>query len=146
MTSLAIYASLFAIAFLSATILPLQSEAVFVALLLKSEQSPALLLCVASLANTLGSAVNWYLGRAIERFRGARWFPVDDEKLARAQNWYHRWGKWSLLLSWAPVFGDGLTVMAGVMREPAWTFLAIVGFAKSLRYAIVMALTFGFFG
>jgi membrane protein YqaA with SNARE-associated domain len=146
MTSLAIYATLFAVAFISATVFPLQSEALFAGLLVKGDQSPGLLLIVASVANTLGSAVNWFLGRAIETYRDSKWFPASEAQLQRAQGWYQRWGKWSLLLSWAPIVGEGLTVIAGVMREPLPIFLAIVGFAKALRYVIVMATIYGTFG
>ncbi len=45
--------------------------------------------------------------------------------LERAQGWYHRYGRWSLLMSWAPVIGDPLTVVAGVLREPLWSFLLL---------------------
>lgn len=73
---------------------------------------------MASLGNVGGSAVNWLLGRGIERFRDRRWFPAGPSALERAQRWYRRYGKWSLLASWVPVIGDPLTVIAGVLREP----------------------------
>ena len=100
------------------------------------------LLAVASFGNTLGSAVNYAMGRGIERFRNRRWFPVTDAQLDRATRWYNRWGYWSLLLSWAP-FGDAITVVAGVLRTPFWLFLALVALAKTGRYAIVAAVTAG---
>lgn len=61
--------------------------------------------------------------------------------LARAQRWYARYGKWSLLLSWAPVIGDPLTVMADVMRERCAVFLLLTGLAKTGRYLVLTALT-----
>lgn len=57
--------------------------------------------------------------------------------LARGERWYARYGRWSLLLSWAPVIGDPLTMIAGVLREPLPTFLAIVTFAKVARYLVI---------
>ena len=87
----------------------------------------------------LGSVVNWFLGRGIERFSGQRWFPVSEAALAKAQRWYRRYGKWSLLPSWMPVIGDPLTVVAGHMRESFPTFLLIVAFAKVARYAVLAA-------
>ncbi|TIV75180.1 MAG: DedA family protein, partial [Mesorhizobium sp.] len=54
-----------------------------------------------------------------------------------------RYGRWSLLLSWAPLIGDPLTVMAGVLREPLWSFIAIVTVAKAGRYLAVAAATLG---
>lgn len=125
---------LFLSAFGAATILPLQSESVLVALLLADHQPAWLLLTMASVGNVLGSAVNWLLGRYIERFRHHRWFPSDDQKLRKAQEWYQRRGKWTLLLSWVPIVGDPLTVIAGVLREPFPVFLLLVSVAKVTRY------------
>lgn len=134
------YLGLFLSAFIAATLLPLQSEAALVGLLL-TDYSPWLLIGVASAGNILGSTVNWLLGRWIERFRQRRWFPVSEAGLARAQHWYRRYGKWSLLLSWVPVLGDPLTVMAGVLRERFVVFLLLVSVAKIGRYLALAALT-----
>ncbi len=143
MIDLAAYAGLFAAALVAATLLPMQSEAALVGLLL-SGYSPWLLLVVASTGNVLGSVINWLLGRGIERFRDRRWFPANQAALNRAQSWYRRYGKWSLLLSWAPIVGDPLTVIAGVMREPLPVFLALVTIAKVGRYAVLTVATLGF--
>lgn len=136
------YAGLFLISLAAATILPMQSEAVLVALLL-ADYSPWLLIVVASLGNILGSVINWLLGRGIERFRERSWFPASEAGLERARRWYRRYGKWSLLLSWAPVIGDPLTVIAGVLREPFPMFLLLVSIAKIGRYLILAAATLG---
>jgi membrane protein YqaA with SNARE-associated domain len=141
LSDLAAYVGLFGAAFLAATILPAQSEAVLVGLLLTDAYSPILLLVVASLGNTAGSAVNWVLGRSIEHHRDRRWFPVNVASLARAQAWYRRFGRWSLLLSWVPVLGDPITVVAGIMREPFPVFLMLVAAAKTGRYVAVAAAT-----
>jgi membrane protein YqaA with SNARE-associated domain len=143
MTEFLTYAGLFAVALGAASILPMQSEPVLVALLLLAEQPVWALVAVASLGNTLGSCINWLLGRAVERFRDRRWFPVPPEKLARAEGWYARWGRWSLLMSWAPIIGDPLTVMAGVLREPFWSFLLLVAIAKTGRYIVLTLMTLG---
>ncbi|ESZ11264.1 hypothetical protein X737_29820 [Mesorhizobium sp. L48C026A00] len=52
-----------------------------------------------------------------------------------------RYGKWSLLLSWLPIIGDPLTLVAGVLRESFWSFLAIVTIAKAGRYLVIAAAT-----
>lgn len=135
-----LYLTLFLSAFLAATILPMQSEALLVALLL-TDHPALLLLAIASIGNILGALVNWLIGRWIERFRGRSWFPVSDEGLARAEGWYHRYGKWSLLLSWAPIVGDPLTVIAGVFREPLRIFVPLVAIAKIGRYVVLAAVT-----
>lgn len=130
-------------AFVAATIFPLQSEAVLVALILAGDQPVWALVLVASVANTAGSVVNWGLGRLIHRYRERRWFPASPEALARAEGWYRRWGYWSLMLSWAPIIGDPLTVMAGVLREPLWRFVLLVALAKTGRYVTLALITLG---
>lgn len=137
-------AGLFAVAFVAATILPAQSEAALVGLLVVGEQSPILLVIVATIGNVLGSATNWLLGLSIEHYRDRRWFPVSEQALDRATGWYRRWGRWSLLLSWAPFGGDALTVAAGVLREPFWSFLLLVTVAKAGRYIVLALVTMGF--
>lgn len=141
---LSAYLGLFFVAFTAATLLPLQSEALLVGLLLAGNYSTAALLAVAIAGNVLGSLVNWLLGRYIERFRHKRWFPANAEQLQRAQQWYQRYGCWTLLLSWLPIVGDPLTLIAGVMREPLWRFLVLVTVAKAGRYlalaAVVLAM------
>lgn len=142
-TALATYLGLFLAAFLAATIVPAQSEAVLVGLILAGDQPVLLLFLVATTGNVLGSVVNWLLGRFIEHFRHRPWFPVSQDKLARAEAWYRRFGIWSLLLSWVPIIGDPLTVVAGILRTPFLTFLLLVTIAKAGRYAVLAALTLG---
>ncbi|WP_455928058.1 YqaA family protein [Pseudomonas capeferrum] len=138
---LAGYLGLFFAAFGAATLLPMQSEAVLVGLLISGHYSLWLLLAVATLGNVLGSLVNWLLGRSVERLKDRRWFPVSPKHLEKARTHYQRWGHWSLLLSWVPIIGDPLTLVAGVMREPLWRFLLIVTLAKGARYWILALLT-----
>lgn len=144
MQDIAVLGSLFGVAFIAATILPAQSEAALVTLLVTGKWSPLLLVAVASVGNVLGAVVNWALGRGVTRFRHRRWFPVGERALERATGWYRRWGRWSLLLSWAPIGGDALTVAAGVLREPFWSFLLLVTIAKAGRYLVLAAITLGF--
>lgn len=131
------YVSLFAAAFLAATIIPAQSESVLVALLAQRSHPAWALVAVASVGNVLGSVVNWWLGRGVERFKDRRWFPVSEAALARAQARYASYGRWSLLLSWVPIIGDPITVAAGVMRERFWIFVTLVGIAKTMRYVFL---------
>ncbi|MBC7143159.1 MAG: DedA family protein [Rhodobacteraceae bacterium] len=136
---------LFVAAFGAATLLPFQSEVVFVAVQAEARIGLPLIVAVASVGNTLGSAVNYAMGRSVERFRDRRWFPVRPAQLARAQAWYARYGVWTLLLSWAPL-GDGFTVAAGMMRTPLWLFLGLVALAKTGRYLALGWITAGMLG
>jgi membrane protein YqaA with SNARE-associated domain len=143
MTSLLTYASLFGIAFLAATLLPVQSEAVLVGLLSLSDESWWGLLAVATFGNTLGAVVNWALGRGIEQYQTRRWFPVRPQQLEKAKIYYQRFGRWCLFFSWVPVVGDAFTVLAGVLKEKLWVFVVVVGLGKLARYLAVAAAVAG---
>lgn len=138
---LAAYALMFGSAFVAATVLPAQSELVLIGFLAAGDHSVLWMLVAASAGNVLGSVVNYYLGLGIQTFRGRRWFPADEAQLERARRFYRRWGRWSLLLAWTPVIGDPLTVIAGVMCEPLWSFLVLVTVSKVGRYLVLAALT-----
>jgi membrane protein YqaA with SNARE-associated domain len=142
MSELAVYVGLFLTAFLAATAIPAQSEAAL-AMAVAAGYPPVTVIAVTSVGNVLGSVVNWLLGRFIGRFRDRPWFPVRVEHFARAERWYQRYGKWSLLLSWVPIIGDPLTVIAGVLREPLPIFLLLVAVAKVGRYVVVVLATLG---
>lgn len=131
------YLSLFTAAFLAATLLPAQSEVLLLALILDDPTRVGWLILVATVGNTLGSVLNWWLGRYLHRFQGKRWFPVSEDALKYAEQRFRKYGLWSLLLSWMPVIGDPLTVIAGILRVPFWTFLVLVGIAKGIRYALI---------
>jgi len=128
---------LFIAAFGAATLLPLQSEAVLVGLLINGHYAPFILIAVASLGNILGSCVNWWLGLKIEHYKNKRWFPISQKKMLQAQKIYQKYGYWSLLLSWAPIIGDPITLIAGLLKENLTRFLLIVSLAKIGRYIFV---------
>ena len=132
--------TLFLSAFTSATLLPGSSEAVLVGVLANNAVPVGLAILVATIGNTLGSCVNWVLGRYFAHFRDRRWFPLDEAHYERYARWYRKWGLWSLLASWLPVIGDPLTVLAGIARTPIGLFVIIVFMAKAVRYMVVAGL------
>lgn len=129
-------------AFVAATLLPAQSEAVFLGLLAARTVDPLALFLVASLANTAGSVVNWWLGRLIAR-HGVEKLPrrlrPDPRRLAQAQGWFARFGWPSLLFAWLPIGGDPLTFVAGTLNYPLGRFILLVFIGKSARYALLWA-------
>lgn len=137
MAELLVYAGLFSVSFLAATIFPAQSEAGLAALILSQHYSVVLLVLVASLGNILGAVVNWFLGLWLTRLQKFSWFPIKPQKLEKAEGWYRKYGRWSLLLSWVPFMGDPITIVAGVLREPIYSFLVLVSIAKITRYIAV---------
>lgn len=131
---------LFASAFLAATILPFYSEVILFALL-REGGDPFSLVVVATLGNTLGAVVNWFLGLYLLHFQDRRWFYFSKRQIQKAQRWYQRYGFWSLLFAWLPIGGDALTLIAGIMKVRLWLFLVLVGSGKALRYIMVVYLT-----
>jgi membrane protein YqaA with SNARE-associated domain len=131
--------SLFWVALASATLLPGGSEVWLARLWCLGEPALGLWL-VATVGNTLGSMINVAMGRYARQFQDRRWFPASPQGLARAERWYHRFGEFSLLLSWLPVIGDPLTVLAGVMRLAWWRALLWIVLAKGARYALLIVM------
>ncbi|MBM7455255.1 membrane protein YqaA with SNARE-associated domain [Oceanisphaera litoralis] len=132
------YLIVFASSLLAATIAPFYSEVVLAAVLTRQPDAVLLLWALASVGNTLGSVVNWWLGKYLLHYKHKRWFPINDKQLDRAQCWFQRFGVWSLLLAWAPVGGDALTFIAGIMKVRLLPFVLLVFIGKSVRYLIVI--------
>ncbi|EOC5258358.1 YqaA family protein [Enterobacter asburiae] len=123
-------ASLFASSFLSATLLPGNSEVVLVAMLLSGVSQPWLLVVIATMGNSLGGLTNVILGRFFPLREKSRW----QEK---AVGWLKRYGAATLLLSWMPVIGDLLCLLAGWMRISSGPVLFFLCLGKALRYVLV---------
>lgn len=123
-------ASLFASSFLSAMLLPGNSEVVLVAMLLSGVSQPWLLVLIATMGNSLGGLTNVILGRFFPLREKSRW----QEK---AVGWLKRYGAATLLLSWMPVIGDLLCLLAGWMRISWGPVLFFLCLGKALRYVLV---------
>ena len=124
--------TVFVIAFVSATLLPLGSEPAVFGLV---KLSPALVwpaVLVATAGNTLGGAVTWWVGygaeRAYERVKHHQ--PTH----LRALRWLERFGAKACLLSWLPVVGDPLCAVAGWLRLPFWPCVIYMAIGKLARY------------
>jgi membrane protein YqaA with SNARE-associated domain len=126
--------SLFASSFLSATLLPGNSEVVLIAMLLSDVSQPWLLVLIATMGNSLGGLTNVILGRFFPLRKTSRW----QEK---AVGWLKRYGAATLLLSWMPVIGDLLCLLAGWMRISWGPVLVFLCLGKALRYVLVAIAT-----
>ncbi|MBC7699130.1 YqaA family protein [Aquabacterium sp.] len=130
--------AVFVVAFVSATLLPLGSEpAVFALIKLNPELFwPAVL--IATLGNTLGGIVTWWMGW---------WARRGTEKVTHhpantntwALRWLQRFGAKACLLSWLPIVGDPLCAVAGWLRLPFWPCVACMAVGKFARYITLTA-------
>ncbi len=128
--------TVFVVSFVSATLLPMGSEpAVFG--LVKLDPSmfwPAV--WVATIGNTLGGAVSWWMGWGAEKaYERIAHRPAE----ARALRWLQRLGPKACLLSWLPAVGDPLCAVAGWLRLPFWPCVAWMAVGKFLRYVVMTA-------
>jgi membrane protein YqaA with SNARE-associated domain len=132
--------TVFVVAFVSATLLPLGSEpAVFGLVKLNPDLFwPAVL--VATLGNTLGGALTWWMGygaeRAYEHVAHKRGHKPSE---LRARQWVQRFGARACLLSWLPIVGDPLCAMAGWLRLPFWPCVGYMAVGKLARYVVMTA-------
>lgn len=124
-------AALFAAAFVSATVLPANSEIVLLAFLKAFPERGFDALVVASVGNTLGSLTTYGVGRLLPQRR------LPDEWSLR---WVRRYGAWSLLLAWLPVVGDAICIAAGWLRIPFWAATLAIAAGKVARYVVVAQL------
>lgn len=127
-------------AFLSATLLPMGSEALLLLYANDVNLSLLWLAVTASIFNTLGSCVNWWLGRYLEHFQEKKWFPVSQEQLNKAQIRFNKYGRASLLFAWLPIIGDPLCFVAGLLKVRFLPFFILVLIGKSVRYGMLLFL------
>ena len=140
--------TMFVSAFLSATVLPGNSEIVFLGLAAKIQLPEQVyfshdilwLLFSATSGNTLGSLTTYWLGR---------WFPSPDwqansPKVRWVLRQIQRYGAWSLLLSWLPVVGDLFCAVAGWLRLNSWHAFMFILLSKFLRYFFLLHLVIGY--
>lgn len=128
--------ALFLLSFLASTLLPVGSEWLLVALLLKGAAFiPAV--AVASAGNFLGACTSYLLGIYGSRFIEEKIFRMTDQDKLRAERFFARFGSWSLLFTWLPVIGDPLCLVAGVLRINFCRFSLLVVTGKTVRYLLV---------
>ena len=133
-----VYLTLFIVSFLAATLLPLGSEALLV-YDISQNYSLEYLWVFATLGNTLGSVLNYWLGLKGEIYLESKGY-LSLEKMDKARGFFDKYGGWTLLLSWVPIIGDPLTFIAGVLRYNFKIFVLIVALAKGVRYAVIIFL------
>lgn len=127
-------AGLFGSAFVSATILPGNSEAALLALLHFKPEIVVWAVLVATLGNVLGGLTTVWLGRRL---------PEAPE--GRAVALARRFGPFSLVMSWLPVVGDALCGVAGWLRWPWLPVIVWITAGKAVRYAVLAGLAIHYF-
>lgn len=130
-----VFTILFLTSLISATLFPLGSEALLVYDITQGYDL-SLLLFFATLGNSLGSCINYYLGLKGEEFLEKKKY-LKKEKIDKYKRLFDKYGGYSLLLSWMPIIGDPLTFIAGILKFDIKYFVCIVVIAKFTRYAFL---------
>ena len=128
--------TVFVVALISATLLPLGSEPAVLGLI---KLNPALFwpaILVATAGNTIGGGITWWMGYGAER---AYERLSHKHPEARALRWLERLGPKGCLLSWLPVVGDPLCAVAGWLKLPFWPCLFYMAIGKFMRYLTMTA-------
>ncbi len=127
---------MFSGAFLAATLLPGGSEVLLVGLLTQQPQAWMNLLIVASIGNTLGAVTSYYLGY-VGRFAKS---PEDfkHKHYQKSVAWIEKYGTWSLIMSWLPLIGDILCLIAGWLKLPIGRSILMILIGKTIRYSVIV--------
>lgn len=134
--------ALFVLSFLAATVIPLGSEWLLIGLILQSVD-PGRAVAVATFGNYLGACTTYGIGLWGSTFMLQRVLRVDAQQAERAAVLFNRYGSWSLLLSWVPVIGDPLCLVAGSLRFNFILFSGLVLIGKFARYTFIALLAAG---
>ena len=128
--------ALFLLAFLAATVAPLGSEWLLVALLLRGAE-PVATVPTATAGNFLGACTTWGIGWYGSPWLLRRVLRVDRTAQERAERLFARYGAWALLLSWVPLVGDPLCLLAGLLKVPFPRFSLPTFAGKLARYSFL---------
>ncbi len=130
------YLYLFFTALISATLFPLGSEALLL-YDLNINLNIYLLFIFATLGNTLGSTINYWLGLKGETYLVQK-RVLEEQKILKAKKYFDKYGGYSLLFSWLPIIGDPITFIAGIVKYNFKKFIVLVLIAKSSRYLFLI--------
>ena len=129
------YLILFISAFISATLFPLGSEALLI-YDIKESYNIYLLVIVATIGNSLGSILNYFLGLKGEEYL-IRKKLLSEKIILKSKVYFDKYGFVCLLFSWLPIIGDPLTFVAGILKYDLKKFVIIITLAKFLRYLFI---------
>jgi len=133
-------AVLFLLSFLAATVVPLGSEWLLAVMILGGF-SPIQTVFTATLGNYLGACTTYLIGIYGSGFFIRKLLRISDSDLIKANRIYRKYGSWSLLLSWLPVVGDPLCLLAGIFKTGFTRFSLLIFSGKFLRYTTLAILT-----
>ena len=134
--------TVFLVSFISATLIPLGSEPVVFGLIRLNPEMFWPVVLVATVGNTLGGAVDWWLGYGAHKVADKY---SHSSHHTRALDWLRKMGPKACLLAWLPLVGDPLCAVAGWLKLPFWPCLAYMAIGKFARYVTMTLAALGAF-
>jgi len=132
--------ALFVLSFLASSLIPLGSEWLLVALIVKGLPVESLVI-TATLGNSLGACTTYAVGLWGSALLIDRGLHLDRQRVIQAMTLYRKYGSWSLLFSWLPIIGDPLCLAAGLLKFRFPLFAALIVLGKLGRYVAVAVIT-----
>ena len=132
--------ALFVLSFLAATVIPLGSEWLLVALLVEGYGLPEVV-TVATIGNFLGGCTTYGIGYLGSTFVMEKILRISDRETGKAMTIFSRYGSWSLLFSWVPIIGDPICLVAGSLKLHPLIFTIMVFSGKLARYWLLARVT-----
>ena len=136
------YWGMLLLSFLSGSVIPIASEALFV-VLLGVGLNAMWLIVVATVGNTLGGITCFMLGYLTDKQTVKRVFRISDKKMERADSLIQRYGYWAAVLSFMPIIGEAILVALGIMRVDKYKVSIVMAIGKFARYAFVAISYYG---
>lgn len=133
-----VYLILFITSLISATLFPLGSEALLI-YDIKEGHNIFLLLLFATIGNSLGSVINYFLGLKGEEYLLKKSL-IKESYIIKCKNYFDKYGLYTILFSWLPIIGDPITFVAGILKYDLKKFLIFVIIAKFSRYLFLVVI------
>lgn len=121
--------------FLSATVVPFSSDALYLAILHISGL-PMECLLIGTAGNWLGGVTTYFLGRLASWEWVEKTFRIKQDSLEKQRARIEKYGVWTALLTWVPFIGDVIAILLGFYRSPAVPALLLMLIGKFGRFAI----------
>ena len=131
--------TLFFSAFISSTLLPGGSELLLIYYIKSNPESCWLYFLAATAGNSLGALVTYFMGYYFYWGR-----EKAKSKHQKAYLFCQKYGVYSLILSWLPIVGDLLPLVAGWLKLSIVKSIIYIVTGKTLRYALIVTSTLYF--
>lgn len=131
--------TLFVSGFISSTLLPGGSELLLIYFVKNNPDAVWNYFVAVSAGNSLGAMLTYIMGYYFYWQR-----EKTQKKYKKATVFCQRYGVYSLLLSWLPIVGDILPLVAGWLKLPFLKCLLFIVSGKTLRYLLIIASVFYF--